>query len=91
MQKQLIESNVKTQEAAAEVVKSVKELISSLKEAGQAPEEDQIFKNINDINEKLNKILNQNLDMATKLDELINLLKSKPMEPPPQPSTWRRL
>ena len=90
LQKRLIESNIKTQESAAQVVKSVKELVSSLKEAGEAPEPElQVPK---DINEKLDKLLQQNSEVATKLDELLSLLKQpKPMEPPPQPSTWRRL
>jgi len=89
LQKRLIESNIKTQESAAQVVKSVKELVSSLKEAGEAPEPElQVPK---DINEKLDKLLRQNSEVAAKLDELLSLLKQpqRPLEPPPQP--WRRL
>lgn len=90
LQKRLIESNIKTQESVAQVVKSVKDLISSLKEAGETPEPElQVPK---DINEKLDKLLQQNSEVAAKLDELLSLLKQpqqRPLEPPPQP--WRRL
>jgi len=93
LQKRLIESNIKTQESAAQVVKSVRELVGALKEAGEEPEEE--LKVPKDINEKLDKLLQQNNQLAAMLDEIIKTLKQqKPLEPPPQPpsnSSWRRL
>lgn len=87
--KRLVESNVKTQEASVQVVKSVKDLISALKEAGEGPEPE--IKMPKDINEKLDKLLQQNNQLGAMLDEMLKILKQpKPLEPPPQPP-WRRL
>ncbi len=85
-QKRLIESNIKTQEAASQVVSSVKELVSALKTAGETPEELP-----GDLNAKLDKILEQNNQMAAMLGELLRMFKQpRPMEPPPQPP-WRKI
>jgi hypothetical protein len=91
LQKRLIESNVKTQESAALVVKSVRELVSALKEAGESPESEmQIPKTMD---EKLDKLLQQNNQLAAMLDELLRTLRQpRPLEPPPQPPLgWRKL
>jgi hypothetical protein len=91
LQKRLIESNVKTQETASEVVKSVKELVSALKEAGEVPEpEPQMPK---DINTKLDKIIQQNNQLAAMINEVLRLHnQSKPLSQPPQPpGTWKKL
>ncbi len=91
LQKRLIESNIKTQESVAQVVKSVRELVSALKEAGEEPEPE--TKLPETVEAKLDKLLQQNNQLAAMLDELLRILKQpRPLEPPPlPPGSWRKL
>jgi hypothetical protein len=61
--KKLIESNIKTQEAVSAAVSSVKELVTTLREAAEEPDEE--FKipsndELKAISAKLDKVLQQN-------------------------------
>jgi len=91
LQKRLIESNIKTQEAASQVVKSVRELVGALKEAGEEPEPEAKLQQT--VEAKLDKLLQQNNQLAAMLNEILNTLKQqKPLEPPPlPPGSWRKL
>jgi len=91
LQKRLIESNIKTQEAASQVVKSVRELVGALKEAGEEPEPETKLQET--VDAKLDKLLQQNNQLAAMINEILKTLKQqKPLEPPPlPPSNWRKL
>jgi hypothetical protein len=70
--KKLIESNIKTQEAVSAAVSSVKELITTLREAAEGPDEE--FKipdndELKAISAKLDKLLQQNEAIMKMLAE----------------------
>ncbi|MEM4714083.1 MAG: hypothetical protein QXQ79_00880 [Candidatus Nanoarchaeia archaeon] len=89
----LIESNIKTQESVAEIVKAIKELTAALRAAAELPEEEtsikktaevektQDLKESEDINKqlsaKLDKMLEQNALLLKALNELATNLKIK--------------
>ncbi|MCX6775100.1 MAG: hypothetical protein NTY99_03370 [DPANN group archaeon] len=70
--KKLIESNIKTQEAVSAAVSSVKDLITTLREAAEEPDEE--FKipgndELKAISAKLDKLLQQNEAIIKMLAE----------------------
>ena len=102
--KRLIHTNIKTQESMNTVVKMIKELVSTIKEAGtEETEEIKAIEATGDksVLQKLDLLMQQNSQLIRAMNELTQSLRRHTGEPPSGPGTlapppqpppeWRRL
>lgn len=89
--RQVIESNVHTQQAVAEVSKSINDFVVLLKSASDSSEEEKpaANKKISVVEQKLDKIAAQNLQLIQVISDLVkHLKKEKGMSAPPSPQSY---
>ena len=84
----VIDSNIHTQQAVAEVSRSINEFVALLKSASDEEEKQQPAPNnrFSTVEQKLDKIAAQNLQLIQAISELVkHLKKEKPGEAPKPP------
>lgn len=93
--KAVIDSNVNTQHAVAEVSKSINEFVTLLKSVNDVEEIKEPkqpkaeVQKISVIEQKLDKIATQNFQLIQVISELVrHLKKEKPIQPQQYPSTY---
>ena len=85
--KAVIESNIHTQQAVAEVSRNINDFVTLLKSVGDEEPKEQkaAYQKISIVEQKLDKIATQNLQLILVISELVkHLRRDKPAQPAPQ-------